>query len=134
MTKPLSWCGMFRRARTIKKDSMKQYFAIPAMIVMAALLVMDRARADEPRPATMPGAEVQPDGSLLLKAETARILGFKMHWRTSQFPRLPIGSMRHESIEWPKAIQHKGKYEVEITYSCAPARAGNLPWLPAPAK
>ena len=77
-------------------------------------------------PTTAPVVEVQPDGSLLFKAEGARVIGYKMHLENKPEPTLVRWVDNRESITWPKGIAHHGRYEVEITYSCPDGAGGGF--------
>ena len=74
-------------------------------------------------PSTAPAPGVQADGSILLPADAARIHGFKMKLERRPTPTLVHWTDATEMAEWPHAVESKGTYEVEITYSC-PDRAG----------
>ncbi|HZK79937.1 MAG TPA: hypothetical protein VFC46_02695 [Humisphaera sp.] len=108
---------------------MKRFYLFSALLILAAGLAAARVMADDQKPAkpaaptTAPVVEIQPDGSLLLKAEGARIHGYKMHLVLKPIPTIIFWIDPQESIEWPQAVAKKGKYSVELTYSC-PASAG----------
>ncbi|HWE02250.1 MAG TPA: hypothetical protein VG326_07535 [Tepidisphaeraceae bacterium] len=89
----------------------------------SAVVAADPKADKSPAPATAPAVEVQADGSLLLKAEGARIHGYRMHLVMKPIPTIIYWIDPLESIEWPQAIAKKGKYSVDVTYSC-PASAG----------
>src|SRR5437016_545064 len=77
-------------------------------------------------PTTAPVVEVQEDGSLLMKADGARIIGYKMRLESKPVPALVHWVDNRESIERPQAIAHAGKYRVEITYSCPLGAGGSF--------
>ncbi|MDB5302011.1 MAG: putative glycosyl hydrolase [Phycisphaerales bacterium] len=105
------------------------------MVVFGALFAA--ARADEPKPkdgpATAP-AVVQADGSLLLTPLGARIHGSKLRVEQKPTPVIVNWIDPNENVEWPKAVAKKGKYEVEITYSCPPNAGGEFVVAAAAAK
>lgn len=88
------------------------------LLLLALAIPIVIARADAPAPTT-----ARADGSIVLGAEAARIHGSKLRLQLKPEPTLVNWVDGQESIEWPKAIVKKGKYSVEITYSC-PAGAG----------
>ncbi|HZL37149.1 MAG TPA: carbohydrate-binding domain-containing protein [Tepidisphaeraceae bacterium] len=75
-------------------------------------------------PASAP-AEAVPEGTLLLKPQAARIHGFRLKLDPKPVPTLIFWVDPNEYIEWPKAAK-KGKYTVEVTYSCAPNAGGEF--------
>src|SRR5262245_1564941 len=60
------------------------------------------------RPAPAPVVEVQPDGALLLKAEGARIHGFRLHLDPKPIPTIVFWVDSSEYPEWPRAVAKKG--------------------------
>ncbi|HET6250426.1 MAG TPA: hypothetical protein VFE47_22250 [Tepidisphaeraceae bacterium] len=103
----------------------------PILLAVALLLALFQISAtadDAKKPATQPApvVVVQPDGSLLLKAEGARIHGFKMHLEMKPEPTIIFWVNNQEYPEWPHAAAKKGTYAVEITYSCAPRSGGDF--------
>ena len=103
---------------------------IPTMSLMLAL-VQIAARADDAKkpdtaPSPAPVVEVQPDGSLLLKPEGARVHGYRLHLELKPEPTLIFWVDNQEYPEWPRAAAKKGMYSVEITYSCAPRSGGDF--------
>jgi hypothetical protein len=82
------------------------------------------APASPKPPATAPG-ETLADGSLLLKVDRGRIHGFRMKLDPKPTPTIIFWIDPKEYIEWPK-VAAKGKYDVEVTYSCAPNAGGEF--------
>ena len=73
--------------------------------------------ADSNPPATrrqLPVAEVQPDGSILLKAEGARIHGFRLKLEMKPTPTIVLWTADNEYPEWPQAVEKQGTYSVEV--------------------
>lgn len=120
--------------------------ALPVFLAAVALLQLSAPAADSQpaapttrpttgpstRPTTAPVVEVQPDGSLLLKAEGARIHGYKLHVEPKPIPTIIFWIDASEYPEWPQAVAKKGTYSVEITYS-SPAKAGGEFYITAAA-
>ncbi len=76
---------------------------------------------------TPPQAPSQPtDGSILLTSATARIHGYKIRRAGRTEPIITGWSDSQEYVEWPAACPKAGKYEVEVTYSCAPHAGGEF--------
>lgn len=68
----------------------------------------------------LPQAPSQPtDGSIFLTSATARIHGYKIRRAGRAEPIITGWSDPQEYVEWPTACPKAGKYEVEVTYSCA---------------
>lgn len=122
---------------------MKRLLAISISIAVALTLLHIAARGEDSKPkppttppstapSTQPVAEAQPDGSWLLKAERARIHGYRLHLESKPLPTLVYWIDPIEYPEWPQAVK-KGTYLVEVTYS-APARAGGEFLITAAAK
>lgn len=79
-------------------------------------------------PATSPStqAATEPaDGSIVLKAEAARIHGFKLHLDPKTKNALVYWVDVNEYPEWPRAAK-KGTYLVEVTYACPPKSGGEF--------
>ena len=53
--------------------------------------------------------EVQQDGSLLLKAEGARIHGYRLHLVLKPIPTIIFWIDPIESIEWPRGGEQEGE-------------------------
>jgi hypothetical protein len=86
----------------------------------------DDSKKPSTKPAPPPVVQVQADGALLLKADGARIHGFKMHLENKPEPTLVFWISNTEYPEWPQAVAKKGTYSVELTYSCAPKAGGDF--------
>jgi hypothetical protein len=125
-------CGGFADISFDIGNAMKRFYHFSALLIFAVGLAAVGVMADDQKPAkpaaptTAPVTEVQPDGSLLLKAEGARIHGYKMHLVLKPTPTIIFWIDPQESIEWPQAIGKKGKYSVEITYSCPESAGGEV--------
>jgi hypothetical protein len=96
-------------------------------VLGALLAVVGFAEEQKPKapPATAP-AEVQADGSLLLTPLGARLHGTKLRVEKLPTPVIVNWVDPIENVEWVKAVAKKGKYEVEITYSCPPNAGGEF--------
>lgn len=70
-------------------------------------------------------APASADGVIVLKADAARIHGFHLKLQRKPEPTIMFWIDPNEYVEWPKAV-NKGKYEVEVTYSCAPNAGGEF--------
>jgi len=74
-----------------------------------------------------PQSPSQPtDGSILLTSATARIHGYKIRRTGRTEPIITGWSDSQEYVEWPTACPKAGRYEVEVTYSCAPHAGGEF--------
>jgi hypothetical protein len=96
---------------------------LAALVCLSFNLAGHAEDSKAPTSAPAPVAEVQADGSLLLKPEGARIHGFHLKLETKPTPTLVFWISDNEYPEWPQAVDKKGTYAVEVTYSC-PERAG----------
>ena len=87
---------------------------IPALLILTqiGLRAADSPNAPSTAPTTAPAAETQPDGSLLLKAEGARIHGYRLHLEPKPEPTLVYWIDMTEYPEWPQAVAKKGTYAV----------------------
>lgn len=86
--------------------------ATPATVPATQLTIQDNS--------TPPQAPSQPtDGSILLTSATARIHGYKIRRAGRAEPIITGWSDPQEYVEWPTACPKGGRYEVEVTYSCA---------------
>ena len=65
------------------------------------------------------------DGSITLGTHDARIHGFQLHIERRPSPHFAYWVDPTEYIEWPHGCARKGKFTVELTYSCAPNAGGN---------
>ncbi len=74
-----------------------------------------------------PQAPSQPtDGTILLTPATARIHGYKIRRAGRTEPIITGWSDSQEYVEWPGACRKAGRYEVQVTYSCAPHAGGEF--------
>jgi hypothetical protein len=99
-------------------------FAILSLIVLTPITALPADPAT--KPTTAPAAEVSADGSIILKPEGARIIGFRMRVEMKPVPTLVRWVSSDEYPEWPQAVAKKGIYGVEVTYSCAPKAGGDF--------
>lgn len=104
---------------------MKRNASVALMLISIAAHAPFAARAADPKPTTAPVAEVQADGSVLLKPEGGRIHGFKLKVDRKAEPTLVSWTDSNEYVEWPHAAK-KGRYTVEVTYACAPNSGGEF--------
>ena len=73
-----------------------------------------------------PAATQPADGSIVLGTAGAAFHGFQMHVQKKPEPHFVYWVDPQEYIEWPHGCARKGKFDVEITYSCAPGAGGNF--------
>lgn len=101
-------------------------FICAGLSAFSAAWAVDHPQPPASEPAKPPVVMVQADGTLLLKAEGARILGYKMRLENNPTPVLARWVDSREAAEWPMAVAHKGKYKAQLTYSAREPAGGDF--------
>lgn len=100
-------------------DSQSTFTTVPATAPATQPTIQDHS--------TPPQVPSQPtDGSILLASAAARIHGYKIRRAGRTDPIITGWSDSQEYVEWPRACPKAGRYEVEVTYSCAPHAGGEF--------
>jgi hypothetical protein len=111
------------------EDEAMNTIRVTTLVMLIGTVFAAAVFADEPKPKAPPAtapAEVQADGSLLLTPLGARLHGTKLRVEKLPTPVIVNWVDPIENVEWVKAVAKKGKYDVEITYSCPPNAGGEF--------
>ncbi|HEX5242580.1 MAG TPA: hypothetical protein VFW23_04895 [Tepidisphaeraceae bacterium] len=131
----IGWSRLHRQALPAQVTAVDPQ-ARQAMPQVGTLTESTSAGAPTTAPATRPtvqqnsappqGPSQPTDGSILLTPATARIHGYKLRRAGHTDPIITGWSDSQEYVEWPLACPKAARYEVEVSYSCAPHAGGEF--------